>query len=137
MRGTPEADVVVGAHRCEWLPPDRFVLTVVGTPTEADMAQLFDFMNAKDWKDPTFMVVDFRKLESLPANARRVVAERSKARPMSGVVIVGAKFPQRVIATLIHGAMKMLTNKAIPEEFVDDLESAWRIIDKWREGRSA
>lgn len=105
----------IGRHRFYREGP-IFWLETYGEVSAADASQLIDELGDADRESPQIgVLVDVRGGFSLPADARRVIATRSReehrGRPPLPMAVVGAALAVRAVVTLLINAVSLLTRR--------------------------
>ncbi|UQA58664.1 STAS/SEC14 domain-containing protein [Polyangium aurulentum] len=120
------------AYRCEG--EGILFLRIAGDLEEGNVATFFQaFAGLCDWskREHVFWLVDLARLGNILPGARKLAATTQVRRENKGMVIFGASFRQRAIATLIDKATALLQRDAPPMVFVDSEAEA----RAWIEGR--
>lgn len=128
----------VGAHQAQLESPDVFLLRAVGDVSEEETMQLIALAQPRGaGEGPHFWLVDATHIGHLTPQARR----RAGSWPVPpwhwGTAVFGVSFAQRLLASMLWGAAKVLRRDVEPVVlFAEEAEArAW--IAAERERRTA
>jgi hypothetical protein len=83
-------------------PPDVVYVETAGDITEEEMSALLREMGRlSEGREYFFLLDDISRIGKISPEARRRATEEVDALPMRGIAVFGAKFSQRVLATLL------------------------------------
>lgn len=114
----------VGPHRVVRQRQGIAVIHFGKSPEHADMVKVLDVLTALMEARPFVLLLDFRKVQTLSAEVRRVVGERTRGMKILGFAMFGASFHMKVIARLVNSAISLFRNEVIPQEFFDTEQAA-------------
>lgn len=102
----------VGRHSTDFEPPDVIRLSLSGTVQPGEAEELNAWTIRYSTPLPHFFyLIDFSRLDGIPAEVRKQVAHVLRGRPLRGTAIYGASRPARVVAKLLLTAVNLVGNR--------------------------
>lgn len=103
----------VGPHSTDFEPPDVIRLSLSGTVQPGEAEELNAWTIRYSTPLPHFFyLIDFSRLDAIPAEVRKEVAHVLRDRPLRGTAIYGASHPARVVAKLLLTAVNLVGKRA-------------------------
>ncbi|EYF06208.1 hypothetical protein [Chondromyces apiculatus] len=119
-------------------PPDLYLSRLLGNLGEQDVELFYETMLAAQREHGRLLwIADCSRLGDIEPAARRLVGKRDFGQLFRVVIIHGANFKQRVLATMLFHAARLLTRdknkKDFELHFVEDEAAGLRLVDVLRE----
>ncbi|EYF03738.1 Hypothetical protein CAP_5168 [Chondromyces apiculatus DSM 436] len=130
----------IGAHRVWLFPPDLVELQIRGDLSAPEMARLGSIFRRLSGELPWMLLsVDITHLGDLPASTRRTAAHQGHLALFAGCVMWGGSFMQRVLATMVWNAVRLLgqSHPMPPVTVVSTQAEAHAFLDTQRARRQA
>jgi hypothetical protein len=124
--------IEIGPHRVVKEADDQVAVYFGATPTEPEMRSLIDAQVQLIGDKPIFLLLDFTKVETIPAPVRRDVGEAGTRMNFKGIGMFGGGFQIRVVAKLINTAIALFKRQPFPEAFHDSREAALAWFEELR-----
>lgn len=116
--------IQVGSHRVADEGDSIASIDFGGSPDELEMDEIMSHLVRMRAGEPTYIFIDFSKVDTLSADARRVIGERSRDVNVKALAMYGASFHLRVIAKLVNAAIAMFKKDAVAQDFFSQREDA-------------
>ncbi|MFW5875431.1 MAG: STAS/SEC14 domain-containing protein [Myxococcota bacterium] len=117
-------EIQVGSHRVADEGDSMASIEFGGSPDELEMDEIMSHLVRMRAGGATYILIDFSRVDTLSAEARRVIGERSRDVDVKALAMYGASFHLRVIAKLVNAAIAMFKKDAVAQEFFSQREEA-------------
>lgn len=131
--------VKVGEHEFEFIAPDQLRFVIRGEFSDGDVDPYFDFIHSHANRCGTLIygAYDLSGFTRVTSGARQRVVKVTRPYPYAALVVIGAGFSTRTLATMILTAGKLVAPNqfTFPIKFVSSVNEANAWFDELRSKR--
>lgn len=101
----------IGRHTLRAEPPDTVLVEIVGDVAPDEVHEIQDELDELSREGSILFIISLARLGRMPAASRAVSARWPNLKRLRAIAIFGAGFEQRVLATLVIKAVRLLSKE--------------------------
>lgn len=131
-------EIEIGKSRVWFEPPDTIVEVLRGDLSGDEMSRILDAsLRWVEAAQDIYFLVDLSGVGTVTADGREAIRQRRNQPNIRGVVMFGASFHMRVLATIVHRALTLLEKTSFGVEFTDTEAQARARVEALRKEKLA